>query len=52
MDEKDYKIQLLRRELERARNELCIKCGKSAEKHLGACKDCHFDTEYLRAVKM
>lgn len=51
MDEKDLKIQILKRELDRARNELCLRCGKYHEKHLGACKDCHFDTEYLKAVK-
>lgn len=51
MDEKDLMIQILRRELDRARNELCLRCGKYRDKHLGACDGCHFDTEYLKGTK-
>lgn len=43
MDDKDKKIQEMRRELHDCRNELCLKCGKYENKHLGACEGCRWD---------
>ena len=36
------KIKRLQREVNHARNELCLKCGRYHDAHLGACDDCRF----------
>ena len=40
--EKDEKIKRLQREVNHCRNELCLKCGRYHDAHLGACDDCRF----------
>lgn len=35
-------IQLLRQEMKRAINELCLDCGTYQLEHRGACEGCHF----------
>ena len=32
----------LRNELKNCRNELCLKCGRYKEAHLGSCDDCRY----------
>ena len=36
------KIKRLQREVNHCRNELCLKCGRYHDAHLGACDDCRF----------
>lgn len=36
------KIKRLQREVNHCRNELCLRCGKYHDAHLGACDDCRF----------
>lgn len=35
-------IESLTKELNDCRNELCLKCGKYKERHLGACDGCRW----------
>lgn len=36
------KCKRLQREVNHCRNELCLKCGRYHDAHLGACDDCRF----------
>ena len=42
MKELKDKIKRLQSELRNCRNELCLKCGKYSEAHLGKCDDCRY----------
>ena len=35
-------LERLQRELKDCRNELCLKCGKYRDAHLGACNGCRW----------
>ena len=41
----------LERELRRARNELCEKCGMYINAHNGACDGCHWKDEWREVMK-
>ena len=36
------KVDRLQSELKNCRNELCLKCGRYKEAHIGACDDCRY----------
>ena len=36
------KVHRLQQEVRHCRNELCLKCGKYKDAHLGACNYCRF----------
>ena len=40
--EQDEQIYRLQCELKNCRNELCLKCGRYKEAHIGACDDCRY----------
>lgn len=42
-DEKLNELISSRNLLSSCRNELCLKCGKYKNEHLGACKDCRWE---------
>lgn len=42
----ELKVRDLKRELADCRNELCLKCGRYSEAHLGACSGCRWENEY------
>lgn len=42
IDELNKKVERLQREVRRARNELCDRCGKHRNAHLGACDGCRY----------
>lgn len=42
LSEELMKIKRLQRELNNARNELCLKCGQYENAHLGACDGCRY----------
>ena len=39
------------KELWNCRNELCLKCGRYRERHLGACEDCRYNFEHMEKWK-
>lgn len=38
----------LLKELKDCRNELCLKCGKYKEAHLGACDGCRYNDKNMK----
>lgn len=38
----------LLKELRNCRNELCLKCGRYRESHLGACDDCRYNFDHMK----